>query len=240
VYALLGAALWAAFLRSGVHTTIAGVLAGLVVPARPIMSRREFRPAARELIRQYQDVQSRLAELESHSQQSPEEVEMAEEMRDDQDGILGEVEELAKSTESPVERLTRAFNPWLSYVVLPLFALANAGVSLRGFHPLQLIRSPVGLGVFLGLVAGKPLGILAGTYIATRTGLGKLPAPVTWRHVVGMGLVSGMGFTVSLFIANLAFPRGAVHDVSRIAVLGASLFAGCVGYLFLRVTAGRK
>ena len=240
LYAFLGLALWGAMFKSGVHTTIAGVMAGLVVPAKPVLSRAEFRPAAERLVDQFQEVRKRLGRIVSKRDKSPEDVELEEELKNEQDGILGEVEELARSTESPVERLIRGLNPWLSYVVLPLFALVNAGITFGNFHPSQVFTSTAALGVFWGLLLGKPLGIVGGTWFAMRLGIARLPGEVRFTHVIGMGLVAGMGFTVSLFISSLAFTTEPVHDLSRLAVLAASLVSGIAGWCFLSLVSNKE
>ncbi len=148
--------------------------------------------------------------------------------------MLGVLEQVVSATEAPSERLTRNLNDWVSFLVLPLFALANAGVefSAGGFG--DLLRSHVAWGVFFGLVLGKPLGIFAFSWAAVKIGIAKLPHHVSWKLVSAVGTLAGIGFTVSIFISSLAFDNPALLTDAKAAVLGASLVAGIVGFLVLR------
>lgn len=142
-----------------------------------------------------------------------------------------------KSTaDASLEGTEHLLHPWSSFLVVPLFALANSGVDLGGGIITDAASSPVTLGVALGLLLGKPAGIIAATWIATRTRIARLPDGVTWTHIVGAGLVAGIGFTVSLFISELAFDRRDLIDEAKIGILCASIIAGAVGYTFLRAT----
>jgi NhaA family Na+:H+ antiporter len=140
-----------------------------------------------------------------------------------------------------IERLEGRLHPFTSFVVVPLFALANAGVHLTGDILRDASTSPITIGVVVGLVAGKVIGITGATWIASRAGLGGLPDDVEWRAFVGMSMVAGIGFTVSLFVTELAFGAGVLADRARIGVLAASAIAGTLGVLVLRYStpAGR-
>jgi NhaA family Na+:H+ antiporter len=130
--------------------------------------------------------------------------------------------------------LQASLHPFSAYVALPLFALANAGVSLDGFG--DALTSPVSLGIIAGLVVGKPLGIVLASFIAVKTGLGRLPDRTTWTMIVGLGSVAGIGFTVSLFIAGLSFPDAqALTDDAKVGILVASVVAALVGVAVLRI-----
>ena len=144
----------------------------------------------------------------------------------------------ARSPVAPLDRVEHAFHPWTSRVVMPLFALANAGVSLAGPAISEAITSPVGAGVFLGLLVGKPAGILGATWVATRTGIGRLPDDITGTTLSGAAVLAGIGFTVSLFVTDLAFEEP-YATTATLAVLGASLIAGILGALILRVGSNR-
>jgi Na+:H+ antiporter, NhaA family len=136
-------------------------------------------------------------------------------------------------SESPLARLEQGLHPWVAYGVMPLFALANAGIRIEGLSRATLV-SPVALGVLLGLVVGKPVGILGASALAVRVGWARLPANVTWRQMVGFSVLGGIGFTMSLFVASLAFGEGTeLHRQAKIAVLLASTFAGAAGLLLL-------
>ncbi len=147
--------------------------------------------------------------------------------------MLGRIEELARQTESPLERLERRVHPWTSYLVLPLFALVNAGVALSAEFIRQAFTSAVTLGVMLGLVVGKVVGVTGFAWLAVRLGWATLPGGVAWRHITGAGLIGGVGFTVSLFITGLAFSENSLIEEAKVGVLAASLIAALGGYLFL-------
>ena len=221
--------------HSGIHTTIAGVVLGLTVPARPFFPRKKFVPRIDELNSQVQKFREQIHRLE-RKEKNEEELTELEELRDEEEAVLGQMETLVNGTESGVERLLRTFNPWVTYVVLPLFALSNAGLRFDVSLWQATLNSPVAWGVFLGLLIGKPLGITMAAVLAEKSGFASLPTGIGWHHVAGMGLLAGMGFTVSLFIANLAFSQSAVLLPAKTAVLAASVGAGLLGYLFLRTT----
>jgi NhaA family Na+:H+ antiporter len=149
---------------------------------------------------------------------------------------LHDLHRLALETISPLERLEQKLSRWTAFVIVPLFALANAGVRLDGDALRDAVGNPVVLGVALGLVVGKTVGITAATALAVRLGLGRLPAGTTWRHVVGLAIVAGVGFTVSLFVTSMAFPDPASADAAKIGILAASIVAGVGGYTWLRFT----
>jgi NhaA family Na+:H+ antiporter len=133
---------------------------------------------------------------------------------------------------SLLEQIEESLHPWVAFGVLPLFAFANAGLSLQGLSPAQLL-SPVPLGIALGLLVGKPLGIVGATWLAVRSGLAASPEGATWRQVVGVGFLGGIGFTMSLFIGMLAFPDPSLAAQLRLGVLSGSIVSAVVGYLLL-------
>jgi NhaA family Na+:H+ antiporter len=149
---------------------------------------------------------------------------------------IAEIARLAMFSTSPLERLERALSPWVAYVVVPLFALANAGVALTGDAVGGVVSDPVTLGVILGLFVGKTVGVLGATALAVRLGVGRLPAGTTWRHVLGLSVTAGVGFTVALFVTSLAFDGTAVSDAAKVGILVGSTLAGVVGYLILRTS----
>jgi Na+:H+ antiporter, NhaA family len=213
---------WAAMLKSGVHATIAGVILGAITPAKSLGQKSTFSMAVKDMLPNVRDSLDK------------EESEWSE-------VLLGRIEELARQTESPLERLERMVHPWASYLVLPVFALLNAGVALSGEFMRQAFNSPVTLGVTLGLIVGKAAGVTGFAWLAVRLGLAVLPGGVAWRHIVGAGLIGGVGFTVALFITGLAFTDKALIEEAKVGVLCASLIAALGGYLFLRlVSRGQK
>jgi NhaA family Na+:H+ antiporter len=148
--------------------------------------------------------------------------------------LLGGFDQLLNSTESASERLTRLLNDWVSFLVLPLFALANAGVTFSGGAWHELLTSRVAWGIMLGLVVGKPLGIVGFAKAAVVGRLAQLPNGVTWRQISAVGVLAGIGFTVSIFISSLAFDDPAYLLQAKTAVLAASVLAGLLGYFALR------
>jgi NhaA family Na+:H+ antiporter len=207
-YAGVGAALWLATLKSGVHATVAGVLLAFTIPARAVLPAERFAKRVREL----------LARLE----RAPEE-------RAD---VAHELAHSCTQAEAPLARIEHALAPFTTFVVMPVFALANAGLSLGG-GALSL-SNPIALGVALGLFVGKPLGITAAAWIAVRTGVAALPTGVSWQQIFGAGSLAGIGFTMSLFIGGLAFPGDAdALAAAKLGVFSASLASGVLGFAWL-------
>jgi NhaA family Na+:H+ antiporter len=197
-----GLAVWLAVYESGVHATIAGVALGLLTPACPRLDA--------EVAEQIVDTLENRADLDA-----------------------GEVRATAaaiKASVSDCDRAIDALHPWTSYVIVPLFALANAGIVLSS----DALASPSAVfgGVFLGLVVGKLVGVTTFSWLAVKLGLGRLPDGVTWSHIIGVAAVAGVGFTVALFIAGLAF-TDEMLDQAKLGVLCASLAAAVLGATLL-------
>ncbi len=222
VYAILGIGVWLAVLESGVHATVAGVLVAMTVPTRSWIDVGELVNRGRVL----------LGELERSCRGA------ATVLSDEhQQTAIQELEELAERAETPLQHLEHSLNGWVAYAIVPLFALANAGVALDGDWAASL-TDRVTLGVAAGLVVGKPIGITLATWLAVRSNLSALPAGVTWRHVHGLAWLAGIGFTMSLFVTGLAFGEGDQADAAKVGILGASLLAGLVCWTLL-VRSGR-
>jgi NhaA family Na+:H+ antiporter len=151
------------------------------------------------------------------------------------EAVLGELEGLTELTESPVERLERAVYPWVAYGILPIFALANSGVAVSAETLGAAFSGTVAVGIALGLLVGKPVGILLFSWLSVVLKLGRRPERVTWNHIAGAGALAGIGFTVSIFIAGLAFDDPALMDEAKIGILTASVLAGLLGYGLLRL-----
>jgi NhaA family Na+:H+ antiporter len=201
VYAALGAGLWLAVLDSGVHPTVAGVLLGLLTPARPLVGRRI-------LVDVVGDLYARLR------------------------GIERGMPHAAPQAASPAERLERALHPWVAFVIMPVFALANAGVRVEA----AALATPVALAVAAGLVLGKPSGIVLFSYASVRMGWARLPEGVDWRMMLGAGCLGGIGFTMALFIAGLAL-EGALLEQAKIGILAGSTVSAILGCLLLTTCA---
>jgi NhaA family Na+:H+ antiporter len=150
-----------------------------------------------------------------------------------QQQVTQELEQLTEQVEAPLAHFEHQLNPWVAFGVLPLFAFANAGIPLAdGFD--EALSSPVAWGVVAGLIIGKPIGVTLFTWLAVRSGLALLPAAIAWRHIFGVAWLGGIGFTMSLFISELAFGEHQAADSARIGILVGSVVAGVVGYLVLR------
>jgi NhaA family Na+:H+ antiporter len=221
-YVLVGALVWLAVFESGLHATIAGVVLGLMTPSSPYVDPAAYPDQIEGLREDYMDA---LAEGNVSQQQA----------------ALGRIEEVTQWTESPVEKMERLFHPWTAYLVLPLFALANAGVALSGEALRGAVSSSVTLGVILGLVLGKLVGVSGAAWIAVKLGLADLPSGVRWGQVAGTGLLAGIGFTMSIFVTTLAFyGEPGLIDEAKIGILVASVLAGVLGYLLLRMSSGTR
>jgi Na+:H+ antiporter, NhaA family len=221
-YLAVGAFAWLAVLESGVHATLVGVTLGLLTPAWPLRSPRRFPPEARRMVdrieQAYYDRVLTPAEFTANEQH------------------IAEVARLAMFSTSPLERLERALSPWVAYVVVPVFALANAGVSLSGEALRGLGSNAVTAGVLLGLVVGKTVGVFGATALAVRFGLGRLPTGTTWRHMLGLASTAGVGFTVALFVTSISFDSTATEDAAKVGILAGSTIAGLIGYTLLRTS----
>ena len=215
LYFLLAVGFWVAVLRSGIHATIAGVILGFMVPTTALLSLKDFQEMATEMSRKFRDA---MAQGDVQTAQN----------------LLGAFEALLSKTESASERLTRMLNDWVSFLVLPLFALANAGVTFSSGAWGELATSHIAWGIVVGLVIGKPAGIVAFAAGAVRAGFARLPKGVSWKQLTAVGALAGIGFTVSIFISSLAFNDDAHLIQAKAAVLGASVLAGALGYGFLR------
>jgi Na+:H+ antiporter, NhaA family len=215
LYFVLAVGFWVAILQSGIHATIAGVILGFMVPTTAPFSLKEFQEIGSGMVVRFRRA---LADGDEKTAKN----------------LLGSFEVLVQSTESVSERLTRILNSWVSFLVLPLFALANAGVTFSRGIVGDLLTSRVAWGVLLGLVAGKVIGILGFSKLAVRWRLAQLPNGVTWRQIAGVGMLAGIGFTVSIFISSLAFDNDLYLAEAKTAVLAASVIAGVLGYLALR------
>lgn len=219
VYVVLGVFFWVAVYKSGIHATLAGVVLAMLTPAKPKFTPRAFEASALDLLVSYRH--ARDAGDHAQSQQ-----------------VLAEFESLSRGTESPLDRLEHTLHPWVSYLIVPIFALVNAGVVISGGLISDSLSSPVSLGVASGLAVGKPLGILLACYIAVKLGIADLPSNTGYGHMVGLGLVAGIGFTVSLFITNLAFDSATLVDEAKLGILAASMLAGVAGFVYLWIAPG--
>jgi NhaA family Na+:H+ antiporter len=217
-YFILGTLVWLAFLQSGVHATIAALLMAFTIPS-------STRIDGRRLVRELERALQRL-----HDAGLPQDKGLNTE---EQRRILDEIARIRHAATAPLQNLEHALSPIVTFGVLPVFALANAGVSLRDLGP-DALGGGIALGVAVGLLLGKPIGIVVFSWIAVRVGIADLPRGVSWRQVVGIGLLGGIGFTMALFIASLAFETPAELDAAKLGILVASTIAAIAGLLTLR------
>ncbi len=215
VFLVVGICFWAAVLSSGVHATIAGVILGLIAPIRPKFPPEGLAESAELLLTSFR------AQISSQDKVSAE-------------ATLSELDQLLRGTDSIAERLERSVHPWVCYLVLPLFALASAGVNLSAEKLTLAISSPIALGIVLGLVVGKAVGIIAFSFLAVQSKIAGMAESLTWPGIAGVGVLAGVGFTVALFISSLSFGDESLVATAKVAVLVASLAAGSIGYLYLR------
>ena len=216
-YAVGGVVLWVAVHEAGVHATVAGVLLALTVPARRRTDATTF----------LNDIRGYLGLYEArftvpHGTPTP-----------DQLDVVQAIEDACEGVQTPLRRLEHDLHKPVAFGILPLFALANAGVVVGdGFG--TLLASPVALGVILGLVVGKPVGVFALAWLAVKTGIADRPEGVSWRQLFGVAALCGIGFTMSIFIATLAFPGApGLLDAAKVGVLLGSLVSGVLGYVLL-------
>lgn len=218
-----GAVLWAGMLKAGVHPTIAGVVLGLMTPARSWLGHKGFLEKSQYAI---EELRRRMVETEAEPR------DLIDPLRD-----LGHARREALP---PVVWLETRLHPWVAFVIMPLFALANAGVRLDGVRLGDPSLLAVSAGVAVGLVVGKPLGIMAASFLVVRLGLASLPRAVRWSGVLLVGIVAGIGFTMAIFVASLAFPDPTYLGAAKLAVLVGSAASAVMGLIYGRAVCARE
>jgi len=211
VYAIIGIFVWYAVLKSGVHATVAGVLLAFTIPARTYVDKESFLKRGRWLLDKFEAAPQ--GSQESHL-------------------AVHAMEAQLEMVESPLHRIEHALHPWVSFIIMPIFAFANAGVKILG-NVTAAVTHPVTLGVVLGLFIGKPFGIWLGAWAGAKSGVATAPAGLSWKSLFGAAWLCGIGFTMSLFIGALAFGEGMLLDMSKIGILAASLASGICASIFL-------
>jgi NhaA family Na+:H+ antiporter len=211
IYAIIGVFVWYAVLKSGVHATVAGVLLAFTIPARTYTDRDSFLTRSRSLIDQFEAAPRNSSEAHSAIHRMQSQLELVE---------------------SPLHRVEHFLHPWVSFVIMPLFAFANSGVRILG-NLGAAARHPVSIGIVLGLFLGKPVGIWLFARMSAKSGVAIALPELSWGALFGAAWLCGLGFTMSLFIATLAFGEGDLLDMSKIGILAASLVSGVCASLFL-------
>ena len=216
IYVFLGIGLWVAFLKSGVHATIAGVLLALTIPFERKIDTGNFLEETKRLLGLFQKDYT-------PGQTDP---------TDSQQHVIHELEVNTAKLDTPLLRMEHALHPWVAFFIMPVFAMANAGVALGGGLG-SAFGEPVTLGIIAGLFLGKQIGVFSFAWLAVKMGWAALPTGVSWKQVYGVSLLTGIGFTMSLFIAGLAFDTAAMLDSAKIGILAASLLSGLAGWAVL-------
>lgn len=224
VYAIVGFVVWVSFFHSGIHPTVAGVLIAMTIPLRVRINPEQFVEQGRALLDKF------ASEGENGARRGDLALTTVK-----QRAALEELEIVSREVESPLQRLEHSLHPIVAFGIMPLFALANAGVLFKG-DVIGLFTTPVSMGIILGLVVGKPLGIGIFSWIAVKSGLAYMPKGVTWTQIVGVAFLGGIGFTMSIFVTGLAFTDATLITESKLGILVASIVAGVAGYLLLRST----
>lgn len=208
LYVILGVGVWGGTHESGIHATIAGVILGLLTPVRPWVSDQLLG----QFIREIGDVMQGETWHDAHQRQM----------------LLKSVEKATRETNSPLERLEESLRPWVSFVIMPLFAFANAGVPIK----IQALTDPVAIAVTIGLLFGKPIGITLFSWLAVRANIARLPAGMSWNVLIAGAVLAGIGFTMSLFIAGLALDE-TLLDAAKVGVLTGSGLSAVLGMILL-------
>ena len=216
-YAIIGiGGVWLAFFFSGVHPTIAGILTALAIPGRVKINEATFSQRLAALHKKFKQEKPVKGSLISHSQLE----------------ILEEIKVTSSEAQTPLQKLENALNPFVNFIVLPLFAFANAGIHLHG-KVLEVLTHPISLGIGFGLILGKFIGIVLFSKILVFLKLAKLPKNITWYHIYGIAFLAGIGFTMSLFINELAFTNEEFIYPAKVGILFSSLIAGIIGSIIL-------
>lgn len=217
-YGIIGiGGLWLAFLMSGVHATIAGVLAAWTIPARTKIDELAFSKRLKDLVNEFMSI-------------PPNDVTLLE---PEQMHVIDKIKRITRYAETPLQRLEHTMHPMVAFVVLPLFALANAGIEFSGSFFSDLMH-PISLGTMLGLVVGKLIGISGICFLLIKLKAVALPDDVTWRHLIGCSMLAGVGFTMSLFVTNLAYTNETYNLLAKTGTMTASLISGVAGFIVLR------
>lgn len=216
-YAIVGlTGVWIAFMYSGVHATIAGVLIALTIPADAKIDENTF-------------VEKLQKKLKKFISKTPNQIRL---LSKDQAHLIDEIEKLSQDAHTPLQKLEHALHPITAFIILPIFALANAGIQMEG-DVLVLVFHPISIGIIIGLVLGKLIGISLFTYILIRFNWASLPEGTNFRHIIGAGLMAGIGFTMSIFISDLAFTEPEYIQIAKVGIFTASIVSAILGMIVI-------
>jgi len=218
VYAVVGVALWLAVLKSGVHATVAGVALAMTIPATMRISGDIFSRIIRDAVSHFESAAHRGENIASNPERQ---------------AAVHHLEEACEAVQPPLLRLEHELLPYVAFLIMPIFALANGGVAL-GEGLGEALRDPVAYGIALGLFFGNQIGITLLTWIGVKIGAGSLPADMSWRKVHAVACLAGIGFTMSLFIASLAFSDEAMNNTAKVGILLGSVLSGILGLFLVR------
>lgn len=224
VYSIVGIVLWLAFLKSGVHATVAGVLLAFTIPASSRINTKKFFDETNTLINDFDTAGEHGDNVLTNSERL---------------SIVDQIENNCERILTPLQRFEHGLHPWVSFFIMPVFALANAGVTI-GAGITSALTNPVSLGIILGLFIGKQIGVFSFSYFAVKLKLADAPEGVSWKKIYAASILAGIGFTMSLFIANLAFTSPELLDTAKVGILSGSLISGIIGFLILKSTLNKK
>ncbi len=224
IYTLVGVGLWLAFLKSGVHATVAGVLLAFTIPVSARINTKKFKNATESLLRDFDNAGEHGDNVLTNS---------------DRLSIIDQIENNCEKILTPLQRFEHGLHPWVSFFIMPVFALANAGVTIKSGLT-SALTNPVSIGIILGLFLGKQIGIFSFSYLAVKLKLASEPEGVSWMKIYAAAILAGIGFTMSLFIANLAFSSAELLNISKVGILAGSLLSGVVGFIILKSALSKK
>ncbi len=220
VYSVLGFFLWLAFLGSGIHATVAGVILAFTIPASAKINTKQFLSGGRQLLEKF----------DKAGEEGPDVL-----TNEERQSYVQSLDENCEQIMTPLQRFEHTLHPWVSFIIMPLFAFANAGVAISN-NFLTELTNPISVGIIIGLFFGKQLGIFIFTWLSVKFNIASVPFGVSWKQIYAAGILAGIGFTMSLFIANLAFVYEDLLNISKVGILSASLLSGLLGFIILRGT----
>jgi len=224
IYVVLGLAIWFFVLGSGIHPTVAGVIVSLFIPARGRYDTDRF----------LQNVNTIMEKFECEEQSCGYSILLNNEHMH----AVHALELACHDVETPLQRMMHVLHPWVAFMILPLFAMSNTGLTFHEINFSEIATNNVCLGIIFGLVFGKPLGITLFSFIAVKTKAAHLPKDIRWSHILGSAMLGGIGFTMSLFISDLSFSTSQILNLAKMAILTASVISAVIGIAFLGIISG--